>query len=292
MVVLTNIPASTMSSLATTAITVAPCGNRQLIPHGDNDEQRICRSPASDQTASGRSFGREPVSYPGALAGLVPPLVAPLSSDWPQRTIRPHVRQRPTQANRARARTHDFDRSPTADLADPSRHALQSHWGQCHFSRAASLAYSTVAQSAHGRTRVATQWCDVAPRAPGPLLTSPHLPGVGSARVQPTPSSGWRRPHLSQRQPTPVLHLRWPRRLRRRRLPETLPFPQDGRHSRLPGRMLEEPRSARPSAIRQRPRSRRLGASRALSLASPAVVFALRHRTRVDPTRPTLPQRA
>src|SRR5688572_13732477 len=282
-----------MSSLVTTSIRVAPCDNRQFLSHGDNNhEQRIFRSPAGDQTSSGRSFGREHLSHPGALTGLVSPLVASLPGAWPQRTVRSYAWECSTQAYRARLGTHDFDRSPTADRADPSGDTLQSHWGQCDSSRTSGLTYSTATWPAHHRTGSAAQWGDTPPRASGALFTSPYLSGTRSARVQSTSSSRRRRSHLSQRSAATVLYFRRQRRLRWRGLPENLPFPQDGSHSRLPGRMLEEPRSPGPRPIRQRPRSRRLGTCRTLSFASHSAVFALRNRVGIDPTGATLPQRA
>ena len=76
--------------------------------------------------------------------------------------------------------------------------------------------------------------------AVGPLHCQPDLPSAVRRRVQSTPSGGQRWPALLERQPATLLHLRRQRCLRWRRLPETLPLAQDGGHSRLPGRVLED----------------------------------------------------
>ena len=93
------------------------------------------------------------------------------------------------------------------------------------------------------------------------------------------------RPALPQRQAPAVLHLGLQRCLRWRRVPEIKPFAQDGRHPGVPGRLLENTGPARASAIRQCPRTGRLGTGRALSLARHSPVLALWRRTDLHPAR-------
>src|SRR3990170_2540667 len=283
--VVNDILAPIGSPLNTTSVTVAPCGNRQRFPYGGNHEQRIRRSPTGDQTALGRSVGRGHLSHRGSLARLVPSLVAALSSARPQRTVRPHAGQYPTAPHPARAGAYRLEHPPAAGVADASRHTVPSHWGQCDSSRTPEFAHSASAQCAHHRTGTPAPWGQPAQSAARSVLTAPHLSRTPRRRVQSTASGGLRGTDLPQGQSATLLHLCRQRCLRWRGVLENLPFPQDGHRPRLPGRMLEEPRPSRPSAIRQCPRSRRLGASGALSLAGHSPVLALRRRAGVHPTR-------
>src|SRR6266568_1181450 len=166
---------------------VAPCGNRQRFPYGDHYEQRAYRSPASDQTPTGGPVSRRHLSHLGTHPGLVPHLVAALSSPGPQWAARTHARQCATASDCPRPGAEHLDHSSAPRFADPSRHALQPHWGQYDFSRTAGLAYWAAAQPAHPRASPRTQWGDRAACALGALLVQQHLSRPPSRRDQPTP---------------------------------------------------------------------------------------------------------
>src|SRR5574341_1163256 len=283
----TDIPGPRMASWKTSAVTVTPCGNRQRFPYGGNDEQRICRSPTSDQTSAGGSIRRSYLSVVKAVPQLVPYVVATLSGTRPQRAVRSQPDDCATFPDCARSRACHPRDSSTAGVSSASRHALQPDWGQCDSSRTPGFAYSVFTQPADHRTGAGAERGHSSPRAFGAVFSQHHLSRTPSQRVQSTASGRQRWPDLSERQPATVLHLRRQGCVRWRGLPKTLPFPQDGSRARLLGRVLEKPRPAAPGAIRQCPRSDRLGTRRPLSLAGPALVLAVWHRTSVNPTGTT-----
>src|SRR5512139_1978045 len=93
---------------------VAVCDNRRRFSNGGNYGQRICGSPTSDQIAFGRSIHRRDLPDPKPQSGLVPYLVAPVSSAWPQRAVRSDAIQRATSTDLSRTRTdHRWDSAET-----------------------------------------------------------------------------------------------------------------------------------------------------------------------------------
>src|SRR5579859_7500735 len=249
-----DVRADTGSRGARPSFTVADRGSRQRQAYGGNHEGRIRRSLSSDQTASGWPDRGGNLSRFGPVARLVPSVVAPLSRQRPRWAIRSDPCAPATPAAGTRGRTHHPLYSATARVTSSSSDPLQPHRGQSDCSRTQGLGHSALTRAPHHRARAATAWHHRAAGAPGALPSRATLSALAAARLQPAAPVGPGRADLPEGPAAALLHLRLQGRLRWRRVPEIRPFPAYGSRADLPGRLLEEPRPVRATAVRQCPR--------------------------------------